>query len=189
LLRSWSFVALAAGCLAALGCEEPPQIVNAPAPGFDYHSELKPEAEEPAQALGESAGKESPKGTILPGLKPSPPTAKGEVKTTASGTKYETLKPGTGAEAKAGQTLSVHYVGTLESGKVFDSSRERGKPFPVGIGFGQVVKGWDEAVPGMKVGEVRKLTVPPNAGYGALSKPGIPPNSTLIFEIELIDAK
>lgn len=189
-LRSWSFVALAAGCLAALGCEEPPQIVNAPAPGFDYRSALEPEKEEPAQALGESVGKEAPQGAQLPGLKPAPPTAKGEVKTTASGVKYETIKPGTGAEAKAGQTVTVHYTGTLEDGKVFDSSRNRGKPAPFSIGFGRVIKGWDEAVPGMKVGEIRKLTVPPNAGYGALGKkPEIPPNATLIFEIELIDTK
>src|SRR5206468_3795974 len=93
-------------------------------------------------------------------LPPALPTAKGEVKTTPSGVKYETIKPGNGAVAKAGQRVTVHYVGTLEDGRKFDSSRDRDKPATFSIGTGDVIKGWDEAVPGMKIGEVRKLIVP-----------------------------
>jgi FKBP-type peptidyl-prolyl cis-trans isomerase FkpA len=191
-MRTRLFGALAATCLAATGCEEPPPIVTTPMPGQDYRSALQPDSEEPAQALGEQAGKNADVNKLrtLPGLEPAPPTAPGEVKTTKSGVKYETLKAGSGAEAKAGQNVTVHYVGKLENGKTFDSSRERGKPTVFPIGVGSVVKGWDEAVPGMKVGELRKMTIPPNAGYGALGKkPEIPPNATLVFEIELVDTK
>jgi FKBP-type peptidyl-prolyl cis-trans isomerase FkpA len=191
-MRIRFFGVTAAACLAAWGCDEPPPIVTAAPPGLDYRAVLEPDEEEPAQALGEAAGQapDVNKLRTLPGLEPAPPTAPGEVKTTKSGVKYETIKPGSGAEAKAGQNVTVHYVGKLDSGKQFDSSRDRGKPLVTPIGVGSVIKGWDEAVPGMKVGEVRKMTIPPNAGYGALgSKPAIPPNATLNFEIELIDAK
>ena len=102
---------------------------------------------------------------------PALPTAKGETKTTPSGVKYETLKEGTGPEAKAGQKIRIHYTGTLENGKMFDSSRDRGQPFPITIGTGQVIKGWDEAVPGMKVGERRRLTIPSQAAYGVQGQP------------------
>jgi FKBP-type peptidyl-prolyl cis-trans isomerase len=96
-------------------------------------------------------------------------------------------KVGTGAEAKAGHTVSVHYVGTLTTGKKFDSSRDRGRPFEFKLGGGQVIKGWDQGVAGMKIGGVRKLTIPPHLGYGASGAGGvIPPNATLVFEVELI---
>jgi FKBP-type peptidyl-prolyl cis-trans isomerase len=100
----------------------------------------------------------------------------------------ETLRPGTGAEATAGQKVSVHYTGTLHAdGKKFDSSHDRGQPFSFRLGAGQVIKGWDQGVAGMKVGEVRKLTIPPELGYGARGFPGaIPPNSALVFEVELV---
>ena len=102
----------------------------------------------------------------------------------------EDIRVGTGAEAKAGQTVSVHYVGTLTDGKKFDSSRDRGKPFDFPLGGGRVIKGWDQGVAGMKVGGLRKLTIPPSLGYGAAGFPGaIPPNATLIFEVELIAVK
>src|SRR5689334_5656754 len=94
----------------------------------------------------------------------------------------EDLRHGTGAEAKPGQTVSVHYVGTLADGKKFDSSRDRGEPFNFPLGGGKVIKGWDQGVAGMKVGGLRKLTIPPHLGYGARGFPGaIPPNATLIF--------
>lgn len=98
------------------------------------------------------------------------------------------LAPGKGPEAKDGDTVKVHYVGSLPDGKEFDSSRKRNEPFQFKIGQGNVIKGWDQGVPGMKVGEKRKLTIPPSLGYGARGVPGtIPPNSPLIFEVELVE--
>jgi FKBP-type peptidyl-prolyl cis-trans isomerase FkpA len=99
----------------------------------------------------------------------------------------ENLKDGAGDEAVAGQTVSVHYVGTLTDGSTFDSSRTRGKPFSFKLGAGQVIGGWDQGVAGMKVGGLRKLTIPPELGYGARGfPPVIPANSTLVFEVELL---
>ena len=100
----------------------------------------------------------------------------------------EILKEGTGEGAKAGDRLTVHYTGKLQNGTVFDSSIPRGQPFQFTIGGGQVIKGWDQGLIGMKVGEKRNLTIPPELGYGARGTPGgpIPPNATLIFEVELL---
>ena len=111
--------------------------------------------------------------------------------TTASGLIYDDKVVGTGATAAAGQHVSVHYTGWLfyggERGKKFDSSKDRGDPFEFPLGGGQVIKGWDEGVQGMKVGGTRTLTIPPELGYGARGAGGvIPPNATLIFEVELL---
>ena len=110
--------------------------------------------------------------------------------TTASGLKYVDLKEGDGASPAAGQTVVVHYTGWLTNGKKFDSSVDRKEPFSFSIGKGQVIKGWDEGVASMKVGGKRKLTIPPQLGYGARGAGGvIPPNATLVFEVELLDLK
>lgn len=99
----------------------------------------------------------------------------------------ETLKPGTGTEATNGSNVTVHYVGTLTNGQKFDSSRDRGKGFSFVLGQGRVIKGWEQGVLGMKVGELRKLTIPPALAYGDRGfPPVIPPGSTLVFEVELL---
>ena len=114
----------------------------------------------------------------------------GEVIKTASGLQYEDLVVGTGAEAKAGMQVTAHYHGTLPDGKVFDSSVTRGQPFGFRLGGGQVIKGWDEGIAGMKVGGKRRLTIPPALGYGERGAGGvIPPNATLIFDVDLLDVK
>jgi peptidylprolyl isomerase len=110
--------------------------------------------------------------------------------TTASGLKYEEVTVGTGATPATGQTVEVHYTGTLENGEKFDSSRDRNQTFKFQIGTGQVIKGWDEGLSTMKVGGRRKLTIPPDLGYGARGAGGvIPPNATLLFDVELIGVK
>jgi len=100
------------------------------------------------------------------------------------------MKVGTGTEAASGKSVTVHYVGTLTNGKKFDSSRDRGEGFKFKLGAGQVIKGWDQGVLGMKVGGLRKLTIAPDLAYGSRGfPPVIPPDSTLVFEVELLDVR
>jgi len=114
-----------------------------------------------------------------------------QMTTTASGLQYGIITPGTGAEAKSGDLVTVHYIGTLTDGREFDSSVGRGQPAQFPIGVGQLIKGWDEGIPGMKVGEKRILVVPGNLAYGATPPPGsiIGPDATLVFQVELLDTK
>src|SRR5262245_2107640 len=119
--------------------------------------------------------------------------AKGRI-TKGEGLQYEVIKQGNGKVASAGQRVQVHYTGWLneggKKGKKFDSSVDRGRPFVFGLGQGQVIRGWDEGVAGMKVGEKRTLFIPSAMGYGARGAGGaIPPNADLIFDVELLDAE
>lgn len=110
--------------------------------------------------------------------------------TTPSGLKYTDEKIGEGDSPKPGQTVTVHYTGTLTDGKKFDSSRDRNEPYSFQIGAGQVIKGWDEGIMSMKAGGKRKLVIPPELGYGARGYHGvIPPNATLLFDVELLSVK
>jgi FKBP-type peptidyl-prolyl cis-trans isomerase FkpA len=116
--------------------------------------------------------------------------AEGKEVTTPSGLKYTDIKVGEGEEAKPGQAVTVHYTGWLTNGTKFDSSLDRKQPFSFKLGAGQVIQGWDQGVAGMKVGGKRKLTIPPGLGYGSQSVGGvIPPNSTLVFDVELLGVK
>ncbi|MDR4461522.1 MAG: FKBP-type peptidyl-prolyl cis-trans isomerase [Nitrospirales bacterium] len=109
---------------------------------------------------------------------------------TPSGLQYVDLAIGSGREAHAGETAIVHYTGTLTDGKKFDSSKDRNSPFSFRLGAGRVIKGWDEGVEGMKIGGIRKLVIPPQLGYGSRGAgSAVPPNATLIFEVELLDLR
>jgi peptidylprolyl isomerase len=112
------------------------------------------------------------------------------LQTSSSGLQYSIDRPGTGASPVAGQIVSVHYTGWLTDGTKFDSSRDRGTPFEFPLGQGRVIRGWDEGVAAMKIGEKRTLVIPPDLGYGARGAGGvIPPNATLVFAVELLGAR
>jgi FKBP-type peptidyl-prolyl cis-trans isomerase len=120
----------------------------------------------------------------------SPTKVTGDAVKTASGLQYWDINIGTGAEAKPGSLVTVHYTGWLTTGKKFDSSADAGKPFNFTIGRGQVIKGWDEGVAGMKVGGKRQLRIPADLAYGEKGYPGvIPANATLIFDVQLLSVK
>jgi peptidylprolyl isomerase len=114
----------------------------------------------------------------------------GDKMKTASGLEYIEVEAGTGAQAEAGKTVSVHYTGKFQDGKVFDSSVARGEPITFRLGVGQVIKGWDEGIALMKVGGKAQLVIPSALGYGERGAGGvIPPNATLVFDVELIAVK
>jgi FKBP-type peptidyl-prolyl cis-trans isomerase len=169
-----SFLAMAI-CLVLASCQtaprsQPSSASNAPASVQIPEPEAEPPGDEPEPA---NDVQETPRGARV----------------TPSGLKIEELKRGSGDEAVPGRKVSVHYHGTLSDGTVFDSSRTRNQPFVFNLGGNQVIKGFEEGVTGMKVGDVRRLTIPPELGYGSSSPGKIPANSTLIFEIELLEVK
>ena len=191
---SWPFAAL---ILTAIGCEPPPRVIKILPPGITPESQYKPTEDQIAKAVGEPTGKA--KDDAPRPKEPDAPPAIGEVptRTTPSGLMIQVVKEGEGNEvAEKGRRVAVHYTGWLLDGGKFDSSRDRGETFQFALGEGDVIKGWDEGVRGMKVREMRRLTIPPDLAYGSrgsgggIRKPGIPPNSTLVFDIELrgIDA-
>ncbi|MDX1986454.1 MAG: FKBP-type peptidyl-prolyl cis-trans isomerase [Candidatus Obscuribacter sp.] len=127
--------------------------------------------------------------TSIPQVYPIGPDADGFY-TTSSGLKFKDLKKGDGARPQTGQTVVVHYTGWLTNGQKFDSSLDRGEPFTFAIGKGNVIKGWDEGVKGMHIGGKRRLVIAPQLGYGASGAgEAIPPNATLVFEVELLGIK
>jgi FKBP-type peptidyl-prolyl cis-trans isomerase len=120
----------------------------------------------------------------------APTKVTGDGTKTADGLQYWDIKVGTGPTATSGHTVKVHYTGWLTTGKKFDSSVDRGEPFTFPLGDHQVIKGWDEGVAGMKVGGKRQLRIPPELGYGTRGAPGaIPPNATLLFDVELLGVR
>ena len=118
-----------------------------------------------------------------------PPTVSAEPVTTGSGLKYVDIEPGSGDSPEPGQTVVVHYTGWLEDGTKFDSSLGRGRPFSFPIGAGRVIRGWDEGVATMQLCGQRRLIIPPQLAYGATGQGPIPPNATLIFDVELLEVR
>jgi FKBP-type peptidyl-prolyl cis-trans isomerase len=116
----------------------------------------------------------------------SPAKVEGKPKSTSSGVEYWDILVGTGATAVAGKTVGVHYTGWLANGRKFDSSVDRGKPIAFPLGAGRVIRGWDDGIVGMKVGGKRQLRIPPELGYGMHGTGSIPPNSILIFDVQLL---
>jgi FKBP-type peptidyl-prolyl cis-trans isomerase len=130
------------------------------------------------------------KATKTADKKDGPTPVTGKPTTTSSGLEYWDIKKGTGKVAEKGKKVSVHYTGWLTDGKEFDSSRDAGEPIQFDLGTGQVIKGWDEGIAGMKVGGKRQLRIPPALGYGSRGfGSSIPPNATLVFDVELMDVK
>lgn len=169
--RMMVFALVSLSLLALQGCEEP-----------------KKKDEAKAAAPAAKATSDSPAAAeSKPEAKADGKTDKEEKQEDVTELKITELKVGTGDEAKSGKMVSVHYRGTLTNGTEFDSSFKRKEPFPFQLGAGEVIRGWDEGVRGMKVGGKRKLVIPPDMGYGATGAGGvIPPNATLVFEVELL---
>jgi FKBP-type peptidyl-prolyl cis-trans isomerase len=138
------------------------------------------------------SGKKADEGgnTNVPAKSPERPTeSSNPTTTTDTGLQIQDITEGTGATAETGKVVAMHYTGWLMDGKKFQSSLDRGKPYTIKLGAGEVIKGWDEGIVGMKVGGKRKLTIPPNLAYGEAGRGPIPPNSTLVFEVDLMSVK
>lgn len=130
-----------------------------------------------------------PEPTNAPADDDPPAPGRSAIRSTPSGLQVEELALGSGVMAEPGKRVRLHYVGTLEDGTVFDSTRERGTPFEAELGKGHLIKGFEEGVAGMKVGGLRRLTIPPELGYGDRATAKIPANATLIFEVELLEVR
>jgi peptidylprolyl isomerase len=161
------FVALAVAAVAPAGCT----------------AFTEPSPPEPVTTSAPVATTTAPHASAAPTPTPPASTAPGAPEAPLGIT---TTAQGKGAGAQNGDKVRVHYTGTLQDGTKFDSSRDRDKPFDFTLGQGQVIKGWDQGLLGMKVGEKRKLVIPPGMAYGPRGRPGIPPNSTLNFDIEML---
>lgn len=173
-MRFWALAA-AMAVLAVCGCGGQEEETTAPV-----------EQLPPSQSTIESPQAAEEENPVDAARRLGTPT-ENEAARMESGLTYIDVKVGEGAEAKAGQAVSVHYTGWLVNGTKFDSSVDRGQPFKFPLGAGRVIKGWDEGVAGMKIGGVRKLIIPAELGYGSRGAGGvIPPNATLIFEVELL---
>lgn len=186
-------ILLPLGVMILAGCPAPaPEATPTPTPeGVPSTVSVAPDgsaSDKPAAAQGP----EAPKGEAKP--EPAAPATSDVAKLgpkavkTESGLQYEDIKVGTGKEAKDGAVVSVHYTGMLTDGTKFDSSVDRGEPYELSLP-GQVIAGWNEGIPGMKVGGKRKLVIPAALGYGEAGRAPIPPNATLVFDIELMDVK
>lgn len=173
--------------LSFAGCQPPPQFVPTVPPGVEVKDVAPPQKDSEApSALGESKITEQKlkEAKITKNLE-LPVSIKPE-DAIKDGLKIESSGNGTGEGAKVGQNVTVHYTGKLTSGVKFDSSLDRRTPFQFVLGQGSVIKGWDAGLQGMKVGEKRTLTIPPRYGYGERGTGKIPPNATLVFDIEMI---
>ncbi|MBI3965396.1 MAG: FKBP-type peptidyl-prolyl cis-trans isomerase [Chloroflexi bacterium] len=171
---------LVAGCSGSAAAPTPAAPAKQAAP--------VPAAQPTSQPASSPAAPASASPAAKPAVSASPTGGAGGASVkTPSGLEYEDVVVGTGEEARAGRTVSVHYTGRLTNGTKFDSSVDRGQPFEFPLGAGRVIRGWDEGVAGMKVGGKRKLTIPPDLGYGARGAGNvIPPNATLVFDVELL---
>jgi peptidylprolyl isomerase len=179
------------GLLAATlaGCDtDQIQVVPVTPPGAVIPRPT-PEGDDVAEAQGEMAATSVRNTTRADAAPLADPTPVGQPVTLENGLKYETVKEGTGEVLKPGHVGVLHYTGTLDDGTVFDSSKKSGKPAEFSFGLGGLITGWQVGIPGMKVGETRKLSIPPALGYKDKDHGDIPANSTLHFEVELVGVK
>ncbi|NJL38001.1 MAG: FKBP-type peptidyl-prolyl cis-trans isomerase [Leptolyngbyaceae cyanobacterium RM2_2_4] len=164
----------------AIAAESPTPTLEAPA-AFESPAQIF------AQAIAQAPEIAQASDLLTPDAADPMPENAENIVTTPSGLQYIDIEEGTGATPQAGQTVVVHYTGTLQDGTKFDSSRDRNQPFSFPLGAGRVIRGWDEGISTMKVGGRRQLIIPPELGYGARGAGGvIPPNATLIFDVELL---